>query len=80
MTKICSWCINFYFSNHYRLAGKNIEKGYGQVELRHYFLILDGVFMVNGNLQSNLQKTLKEYYPVLKVIRLLPSNLKCGIL
>ena len=35
--------------------------------MKEYFLLLDGVFTTNKNVQAPIQKKLKDFYPVLKV-------------
>lgn len=37
------------------------------IEMKDYFLLLDGVFTNSSNLSAPLQKSLKECYPILKV-------------
>ena len=51
----------------YRISGGKLEQGYGVIEMKEYFLLLDGVFTTNKNVQAPIQKKLKDFYPVLKV-------------
>ncbi|XP_067947810.1 transmembrane protein 214-B-like [Watersipora subatra] len=47
-------------------AGSSIDQGYNIIEMKDYFLLFDGIFMMDKNVQVASQKKLREFYPILK--------------